>query len=380
MELELNTESSQGYIGRFLALYLHKNALAGEVRLVDKVLPQLAWLAPEFVEACSQDKFMQADASREQSLLKIFTRSNGKEWDYVFNCGGETHFSQDESVYKARSLDLCLILGRECARRKISAFVEFGTGIVYKPASSSIISSGGCTESSTIKPWLKMAKYKVMSEEGLQKLSKEAALRYTVLRLPHVYGEYDIGFLARGLCLARVYQSKGEEMKWLYGKDLRVNTVHVEDVAVAAWKAARWCAGVKPDDPELKNGRVFNIVDKGDTSQLLLSNLIASQFHIVTGFTSPIISTFAKLNLSTVVDDVNEDILQPWADLLSAAKITRPGPISPWMEKELLKDSDLCLNGSRAERVLGWRPEKPKLDEEGVRGVVDSYKRMNWWP
>ena len=111
-----------------------------------------------------------------------------------------------------------------------------------------------------------MAKYKLMAEEGLQKLGKEQGLRYAVLRLAHVYGEYDVGFLARGLCLARVYQSKGEEMKWLYGKELRINTVHVEDACTAAWKAAEWCARVRADDPELKNGgRVFNIVDKGDT-------------------------------------------------------------------------------------------------------------------
>ncbi len=55
-----------GYVGRFLALHIHKNNLASEVRLVDKVLPQLAWLAPEFAEACSQDKFIQADASKER--------------------------------------------------------------------------------------------------------------------------------------------------------------------------------------------------------------------------------------------------------------------------------------------------------------------------
>lgn len=53
-----------GYVGRFLALHIHQKKLASEVRLVDKVLPQLAWLGPEFAEACSQDKFMQADASR----------------------------------------------------------------------------------------------------------------------------------------------------------------------------------------------------------------------------------------------------------------------------------------------------------------------------
>jgi nucleoside-diphosphate-sugar epimerase len=57
-----------GYIGRFLALHIHKNNLASEVRIVDKVLPQLAWLAPEFEEACSKDKFMQADASKERKL------------------------------------------------------------------------------------------------------------------------------------------------------------------------------------------------------------------------------------------------------------------------------------------------------------------------
>jgi nucleoside-diphosphate-sugar epimerase len=61
-----------GYIGRFLALYIHENNLASEVRIVDKVLPQLAWLAPEFEKACSQDKFMQADASKARKLSYPF--------------------------------------------------------------------------------------------------------------------------------------------------------------------------------------------------------------------------------------------------------------------------------------------------------------------
>ena len=58
-----------GYIGRFLALHIQKNNLASEVRIVDKVLPQLAWLAPEFEEACSKEKFMQADASKERKSI-----------------------------------------------------------------------------------------------------------------------------------------------------------------------------------------------------------------------------------------------------------------------------------------------------------------------
>lgn len=63
-----NLRRLAGFIGRHLALYIHENNLASEVRLVDKVLPQLAWLAPEFEEACSKDKFVQADASREREF------------------------------------------------------------------------------------------------------------------------------------------------------------------------------------------------------------------------------------------------------------------------------------------------------------------------
>lgn len=59
---------SLGHVGRFLALHIHTNNLTSEVRIVDKLLPELAFLAPEFAEACSRDKFMQADASRERTL------------------------------------------------------------------------------------------------------------------------------------------------------------------------------------------------------------------------------------------------------------------------------------------------------------------------
>lgn len=39
---------------------------------MDKILPELAWLAPEFKEACSRDKFVQADASRERESQVSF--------------------------------------------------------------------------------------------------------------------------------------------------------------------------------------------------------------------------------------------------------------------------------------------------------------------
>ena len=372
-----------GYIGRFLALYLHRNKLASEVRLVDKVLPQLARLPPEFDEACSREKFMQADASREQSLERILTLPSGRKASYVFNCGGETRYSQDPSVYALRSTALTTTLATYIAGLKDPPIlVEFGTGMIYKPPSSSTISSGGCSETAQLKPWLKIAKAKLQAEEALEKLVKEKGLNYACIRLAHVYGEYDVGFLARGLCLARVYQGLNRELKWLWTKELRINTVHVSDVCTAAWKAAEWCAANPATAHSKKEDRAFNLVDDGDTRQETLSTIVSKLFNIETGFQGSIVSQFAKLHLDSVVDDVNEEILQPWADMLKSKGLDggQGSPLTPFMEKELLKDHNLCLDNKKAKETLGWTIARPKLTEEGVREILTSYEKMKWWP
>ena len=324
---------------------------------------------------------MQADAGRETSFPRIFTRPDDdkKQWTYVFNCGGETRFGQDPSVYQARSLGLSNTLAKECAKRNIP-LVDFSDGCIYKSPNSSTINAGGCKEDATLKPWLKISKFKLQAEEGLLELAKSSGLRYVSLRLAHVYGPYDVGFLARGLCLARVYEAQSRELKWLWGKDLRVNTVHISDVCSAAWLAASWAATHPPKPTDTLADRAFNIADKGDTSQGTLATLFGSIFNITTGFQGTLVSSFARFNLDSVVDDVNEDILQPWADLLKEKEVKDGGPLSPYMEKELLKDCDLCLDRGKAERELGWRVQRQSLDEDGVKEVLESYRRMGWWP
>ena len=326
---------------------------------------------------------MQADASRDQSLDRAFSLASGRRFSYVFNCGGETRYSQDPSVYALRSTTLTTTLARYVANLKPSpVLIEFGTGMIYKPPSSSTMASGGCTEAAQLKPWLKLAKAKLQAEEALEKLAQEKGLNYVCLRLAHVYGEYDVGFLARGLCLARVYQDLGRELKWLWTKDLRINTVHVLDVCTAAWKAAAWCAAHPTTSHSNMADRAFNIVDDGDTRQETLSTITSEIFNIQTGFQGSVVSQFAKFNLDSVVDDVNEEILQPWADMIKRKGLDegQGSPLTPFMEKELLKDHSLCLDGVKAREVLGWRPERPRLTEESVKEILTSYERMRWWP
>ncbi|KAK7737472.1 hypothetical protein SLS53_006545 [Cytospora paraplurivora] len=363
-----------GYIGRFLALYIHKNNLASEVRVVDKVLPQLAWLAPEFDEACAGDKFMQADASREQALARIFDRADGKQFDYVFNCGGETRYSQEDEVYKLRSLGLSLAIGKEAAKRKVKAFIELSTGMVYK--SDSAMSK----ETDKAKPWSKIATFKLQAEEALAKLE---GLNLVIVRLAHVYGPYASQWVATALCMARVYKAQNEEMKWLWTKDLRTNTVHIDDVVRSLWSIAEWyAAGKKNWDDKTMGGPipVFNVVDKGTTTQGKMAELIGEIFGIKTGFQGTLISSFAKLNMDSVVEDVNDELLGPWAELLEGAGITRPGPLTPFMEIELLKDTDLSMDGSRLEKLVGFEYTKPQINKELLEEVIESYKRMKWWP
>ena len=353
-----------GYIGRFLAHHIHTNELASTLRIVDKQLPQLASLAPEHEAACSQDNFLQADASREQSQERIFdlpaaADGSKREFDYVFNCGGETRFSQEDEVYKLRSYQLSVTVGKEAAKRGVKAYIEMSTGTVYNSNKSPQKESD-----KTTKPHTKQAKWKLAAEEELAKILN---LKLCVLRMPHVYGPYVGRWLGTQLALARLYQErskdKPETMKYLWSSDMRVNTLHVEDAASAAWQAAEWRArndsipGASSSDKRI----TFNVVDKGNTTQGAMAAIVKEVFGIETGFQNTLVNTFARLNLEHVVDDVNDDSLDDWADLQEDAGIKENGgPLSPFMEKELLRDADLCLDGSRFESVVGFKYGNPR--------------------
>ena len=98
------------------------------------------------------------------ALARVFDRPDGKQWDYVFNCGGETRYSQEDEVYRLRSLNLSLALGKEAAKRQVKVFIELSTGMVYKSDSSP------SKEGDKLKPWSKIAVFKLQAEEELARI------------------------------------------------------------------------------------------------------------------------------------------------------------------------------------------------------------------
>jgi hypothetical protein len=105
------------------------------------------------------------------------------------------------------------------------------------------------------------------------------------------------------------------------------------------------------------------------------------------------------MHLDAVVDDMNDETLDPWADLQAEAGTDTNSPLNPFLEKELLKHADLSMDGSLFTRTTGfkcalrsepelelqnanllYRYKHPKLTKAEVEDIIESYKRMNWWP
>jgi len=81
-----------------------------------------------------------------------------------------------------------------------------------------------------------------------------------------------------------------------------------------------------------------------------------------------------------VVDDLNDETLDPWAELQAEAGTKTTAPLGPYVERELLKDNDLSMDGSALIQTVGFEYKHPKLTKEEVEDVIESYRRLNWWP
>ncbi|KAG0168884.1 hypothetical protein DFQ28_010721 [Apophysomyces sp. BC1034] len=353
-----------GFIGRHFVDYLVRNDLVApsNIRVADKALPQTAYLSDSHKETFSKVEFKQSNLINPNSIHACFQREDGKEFDYVFNFAAETKYSQVPEVYQERIYQLSVNCAKEAAKRNIKIFVEMSTAEVYDS------DQDASTESSKIKPWTIVAKHKYKAEEELKKMK---GLNLLILRPAVVYD-----LAAPRLIIGRIYKHLREEMKLLWSKDLKLNTVHVEDVTRATWHTANWY---------LKHGKtadkvpVFNLADEENTDQEAINKQLQTIFGINTGYHGSVVSSFAKLNLDSVIEDINEKHLAPWAELLRKSEI-HVSPLSPYLDEELLYNHALSVDGSKIERDTGFVYSVPKLTRQKLEEIIDYYRALNVWP
>lgn len=349
-----------GFVGRNLVCYLVEHELCSKIRSVDKVPPSTAWLNERHNAAFHHDsvEFKSANLINPVSVEKAFLDSDGG-FDVCINCAAETRYGQSEKVYEDGIYKLSLNCAKQALKFKVKRYIEISTAQVYS------CNKGESDEKSKTSPWTQIAKYKLLVEEELAKLD---GLNYVIVRPAIMYGIADRQGLTPRLIIGAVYKQMGEKMKLLWTKDLKMCTVHVNDVCRALWHLSN----------HGNSGDVFNLADKSNTTQGSITNFVCEIFGIQHEYFGTVLSNMARLNMTSTAEDSNEKHLSPWSDACEKDGIETT-PLSPFLDQELLYDNHLCINGSKIEET-GFRYNYPELRIEFLREVLADYVKTRLFP
>lgn len=342
-----------GFIGRNLVKWLVDNKQVKKVVVADKTMPAVASMLPHHKEAFEHKRviFKQSDLSRKAHVERVFKEV--EKFDYVINLCGETRFGMKDADYESKCTAPASAVA-EMAAGKIKKWVEVSTAQVYKSDKSP------SNEDAKLGPWTALAKYRLKAEEAVN-ATKD--LPVVTLRPAYVYGSGDKSSLSPRITCAAVYQEKlKKKMKFLWSKQLLYNTVHVDDVVLAIWAAAK----------EGKPGSVYNLADETNTSQETLAKLLSSVFKIDTGFLGMMASNVVKMKLDFVAQVANDDHVPGWMTLCNENKILN-SPLSPYVDAELLKNNNLCVDGTRICKELGLKYTVPKLTEKTMKKQIKEF-------
>ena len=288
-----------GFVGRHLVQHLLDLGVT-DIKIVDKSLPNMSWLNEKHKAALGKVQFVQANLCMDSGVVKVFDKS----YDLVINLASETKYGQSEEVYKEKVYDVALRVAK-AAVGKCKVFVEVSTGQVYDPKDKPV------KEAAKTKPWTKLAEYKLQVEQELSKLD----LNLVILRPAIIYGVADSSGITPRLIIGKVYQHLKETMEMLWSGDMAINTVHVSDVCNAIVFVSKYHVN------HPVKGEVYNVVDRSESTQESINTLLQGLFGIKTSFAGSVVSQFAKLNLSSIVQDVNEKHMAPWSDLLKKEEL-----------------------------------------------------------
>lgn len=345
-----------GFIGRNFIKYLVDNKFCSKIRVADKARPETSYMSDAHKASFDNKdviEFTQADLSKDATVEKLFSKD---KFDYVFNCCGETRFGLSQDDYKVKSFDTAVKTGTAASKNGVKKFVEISTAQVYEPTPKP------SKEDDKLAPWTIQATYRLKAEEELKKLKD---LNLVILRPAIVYGPGDLVGLTPRIVCAAVYGKTKKTMKFLWGEELRLDVVHVDDLVRAMWIAAN----------EAKPGSVYNVADAVDLTQGKLNGWLGSIFSIKTDFFGSITSNLAKMNLAGVAEEANNDHVPSWSTLCQEHKIANT-PLSPYIDKELLSNNSLCVDGSKICKETSFKqydkPVTDKLIKEQVQSFIDQ--------
>ncbi|TIB97108.1 hypothetical protein E3Q18_02781 [Wallemia mellicola] len=233
--------------------------------------------------------------------------------------------------------------------------------------------------------------------ESIRSLSSISNLPLVVLRIGAWYGPFQLnGKITPRIICADIYRHLKEDIKFLWNADLRLNTIHSQDVARALIALSNWRAATPDVDPQsntfksyapdeklkqfdlpqsgtVARAPLFNLVDESDATQSSVADQIAKVFKVKTSFLGGLISTFARMDMEEMVQDVNEMHLDAWSDMLKKSDI-KDTPLTPYLDEHFFKKNPIALDASKISKTIGFKCLHKKITVEDIEGIVKGFR------
>ncbi|GLB35141.1 putative NAD dependent epimerase dehydratase [Lyophyllum shimeji] len=390
-----------------LLVPLDGESLVSHLRIVDKfsVDPATTYIGAEFPKILGKPEveYKQANLTVPVTVATCFDPPEGHEsYDFVFDFTGEVRHDRTEVIQINTTCNVARLIGLEAAKRKVKAYIRVQQPF-YDTSSSS---KANHTEKEDIKPVDTLGTW---WHETLRMLAAIEDLNLVILRIGFVYGPYtNYGIVASGITVASVYGYLKKPMKsmWSPGKNPN-NTVHVEDVAGAAWACAQWMAplgrtaanstageeilfhndkkkvkeveGMPPHDAKLIVP-LFNLVDDSNSTLVSIGQVVTSYFGTTFEFFNFVENTVLKL-MDDHVEEINEHHVSGWTEMITTSNPPIPNtPLSAYMDKFALSKHVVAFNNTKIKEVIGYKLKRSHFDHEAIKEVVDKWKAEGSWP
>ncbi|KIK06638.1 hypothetical protein K443DRAFT_674295 [Laccaria amethystina LaAM-08-1] len=387
-----------------LLVPINGDPLVSFLRIVDKysVVPPTTYIGAEFPKILEmpQVEYRQANLTVESTIQSMFDPPEGHSgFDYVFDFTGEVRHDRTEMIQINNTCKVAHMLGREAAKRKAKAYIRMQLPFYETQTKGTHDEKEDAKPAGTIGIWW---------HETLRVLASIEDLNLVILRIGFIYGPYTpFGVVASGINVAAVYGYMKKPMKllWSPGKNAN-NTVHIDDIAGAAWASAEWMAplgrtaanqlageellfhndkskvkevGEMPPHNVKPVAPLFNLVDDSESTLLSIGQTVTSFFGTTFDFFNLVESTVFKF--MDDLEDINEQHVGAWTDMLmnSNPPVTKT-PLTAYMDKYALEKHVVAFNNAKIKAVMGYKLKKPQFNHETIKEVVDKWKAEGSWP